>query len=80
MDNRFQCGCEVGRDCTKATMCMVQCAIESEKEKIEDLQAVVDAAIVYVNAVQMAHQVPYSTKKAHKRLMDEVTEYQERQL
>ena len=28
MDNRYECGCERGGDCTKTTMCAVQSALE----------------------------------------------------
>jgi hypothetical protein len=44
MDNRFQCGCELGDDCTKTTMCHVQTAIEDEQEEIERLTAEIGRA------------------------------------
>lgn len=57
-DNRFECGCERGGDCTKTTMCALQSALEDRDAEIErlrkrlkehklhndDLRAVVDAA------------------------------------
>jgi uncharacterized coiled-coil protein SlyX len=41
-DNRFECGCERGGDCTKTTMCQVQSAIEDSEERIAELEAVID--------------------------------------
>jgi len=35
MDNRYQCGCERGGDCTKTTMCKVQAATEDYVEVLE---------------------------------------------
>ena len=50
-------------------------------KQIEDLQAVVDAAIVYVHATEQAHHGPYSQAqaKAHRNLIDEVVAYEENQ-
>ena len=42
IDNRFECGCERGGDCTKTTMCQVQDmvdALEAKDQRIEQLEA-----------------------------------------
>ena len=38
MKNDF-CGCEVGENCTKTTMCAVQSAVEDKDARIEELEA-----------------------------------------
>ena len=38
MDNRFECGCERGGDCTKTTMCQVQ-DMADEIERLNGLVA-----------------------------------------
>lgn len=38
MDNRFECGCERGGDCTKTTMCQLQDALEDKDAEIERLE------------------------------------------
>lgn len=37
-DNRFECGCERGGDCTKTTMCALQSALEDRDAEIEELR------------------------------------------
>ena len=38
MDNRFECGCERGGDCTKTSMCALQSALEDKDSEIEALK------------------------------------------
>ena len=37
-DNRYECGCEFGCDCTKTTICAIQSAVEEKQEEIDALQ------------------------------------------
>jgi hypothetical protein len=34
-DNNMKCGCEIGRDCTKTTMCQAQSAVEDYVERLD---------------------------------------------
>ena len=80
--NRYECGCERGGLCTRTTMCAIQTALEDAKSKLEELNAVVEAAEHYVHCVKMAQHGTYGDpkKRSHQNLIDEVTAYQENQL
>ena len=46
-----RCGCEVGDDCTKTTMCHVQLALEDQAEEVERLQSIIDELEPYTDAI-----------------------------
>ena len=73
---RKQCRCELGGDCDKTTVCALNNAVE---ECEEHLQAVTDAAIVYVHNLLAEHHgqgKPHHLKNARKNLIEEVEAYE----
>ena len=76
------CGCEQGGDCTRTSVCQIGAALEDQQQKMEDLQAVVDAAVEYVDMVRETHHIPVSAEikiKVRARLYNAVMQYQENQ-
>ncbi len=44
--NTFVCGCEMGEDCTKTTMCHVQSAIEDRDEQLDRIRDITSLDIM----------------------------------
>ena len=83
-----RCGCEMGDDCTKTSLCAeLRDVLTAKCERIERLEAVVDAtemmrmvvdaAQAYHHAVHMAHYGPYTKelRAARAEFHDVVAEF-----
>lgn len=55
-DNRFECGCERGGDCTKTTMCALQSALEDKDVEIERLRAALERIREAADLLQAKYQ------------------------
>ena len=73
----MRCGCEVGGDCTKTTVCAIESAVE---DAIEQLTPVVEAACAFVDLQQAAHHGPIKNEtkiRVRAELYNAVMNYQE---
>jgi hypothetical protein len=43
MNNRLECGCERGRDCTKTTMCRVQRELEDSASELDQYRSALES-------------------------------------
>jgi hypothetical protein len=73
----YNCKCEVDDHCTKTTMCAVETYVE---DATYQLQAVVDAAVLYIHGIEEGHHGPLpagTIRRRLKNLHEEVAAFDE---